>query len=210
MNSLLTPLFNGFILGITTGPACFTACVPVLLSVSLSDAGSRGSRENWLFLAKFLGGRFGAYLLFGLVLGLIGDRMGPVGPTVGAWATVVLSVVLVAYGFGLRLPHWGACRWAGRVAGGSSFPLILGVLTGLNVCPPFLLAISYTLQRAISPLTGLLFFFSFFIATSLYVLPVGFAGYLPGHQALVRIGRGAAVLVGAYFCFQGVSALMLG
>ena len=78
------------------------------------------------------------------------------------------------------------------------------------VCPPFLLAISYTLQRSISPVLGMIFFLSFFVATTLYVLPVGFVGYLPRRELLVRIGKTSAVAVGCYFCYQGVGTLMIG
>jgi hypothetical protein len=51
----------------------------------------------------------------------------------------------------------------------------------------------------------MLFFLAFFLATSLYILPVGFGSYfLPKHGALVFIGRSAAVVVGVYLFFQSV------
>jgi len=101
------------------------------------------------------------------------------------------------------------CRWA-SVAGERHFPILLGVLTGLNVCPPFLLAIAYMIQRTVDPVFGMLFFCAFFTATSLSVLPAALVGYLPYHRLVGHLGRVLAVAVGAYFCFQGVSTLMLG
>ena len=210
MNTVWEPALNGFMLGLSTGPACFSACVPMLLSVSLSEGRSGSAGSNWRFLGKFIGGRFLAYLVFGLIMGVIGDRLGAFGVRVGSWATILVSLILISYGLGVRLPHWGLCRMAAGAHDYGRLPFVLGVLTGLNVCPPFLLAISYTLQRSISPVLGMIFFLSFFVATTLYVLPVGFVGYLPRRELLVRIGKTSAVAVGCYFCYQGVGTLMIG
>lgn len=209
-SNLWDPAINGFMLGISTGPVCFSACVPMLLSISLAEVGSGSGGSNWGFLGRFIGGRFLAYLVFGLAVGLVGDRLGAFGVRVGSGATIVLSLILIAYGLGVRLPHWGLCRIAAGAAGRDRFPVLLGILTGMNICPAFLLAISYTLQRSISPVFGMMFFSSFFVATTLYVLPVGFAGYLPRRELLARIGRISAVVVGCYFCYQGACALMVG
>ncbi len=209
MKGYLDLIVNGFLLGLTAGPACFTACVPVLLSVSLAERPGAVPAASWAFVCRFLVGRFGAYLLFGLFMGTIGGRLGTSGLYIGAVATVLMALLLMAYGFGLPLPHAGLCRWA-SVAGGRHFPILLGVLTGLNVCPPFLLAIAYMIQRTVDPVFGMLFFCAFFVATSLYVLPAALVGYLPDHRLMTHLGRVSAVAVGAYFCFQGVSTLMLG
>ena len=210
MSSLLEPLAKGFMLGLTAGPLCLTSCIPVLLPITLAERPSNNVSHTWLFVGKFLGGRFVAYAAFGLLVGVLGSRLGEFTNQVGVYASIVLSLVLMAYGLGVRLPHGGFCRLAGRSAGSALFPFILGGLSGFNICPPFLLAITFTLQRAITPASGLLFFLAFFMATSLYILPVGLAGYISHRELLIRLGRMAAVIVGIVFLYQGASKLWMG
>jgi hypothetical protein len=182
----------------------------VLLPITLAERPSNGVLQTWLFVGKFLGGRFIAYAIFGLFIGFLGSRLGGFTNQAGVYASIVLSLVLMAYGIGVRLPNGGFCRLAGRSAGSALFPFILGGLSGFNICPPFLLAITFSLQRAITPAFGLLFFLAFFMATSLYILPVGLAGYVSHRELLIRFGRAAAVLVGVVFFYQGVSKLWMG
>jgi sulfite exporter TauE/SafE len=211
INLFLEPGIHGFMLGLSAGPLCFTGCFPMLLSVTISEGktATRGSGA-WVFLGKFMGGRFIAYLVFGFFIGLVGAQLGGWGHWIGTYALIVLSGILIAYGLGVHLPHVGLCRIAGRTAGNRFFPYILGGLTGLNVCPPFLLAIAYILQRGVNPAFGVIFFMAFFLASSLYILPVGFAGYLPHRELIARIGKLATVVVGVVFFYQGIRALMLG
>ncbi|WP_092229565.1 sulfite exporter TauE/SafE family protein [Desulfobacula phenolica] len=205
----LEPAINGFLLGIATGPACFSSCVPVLFSVSLARGQIASRSSNWNFLFKFIGGRFMAYLVFGLAIGLVGDVLGVYGFKIGAWATIVLSILLVAYGMGIKLPHFGMCARANKIGSSPYFPYVLGILTGLNVCPPFLLAISYCLQKSANPLFGILFFLAFFLATTIYILPMGFMGRFTGQKKLILLGRAASVGVGIFFCWKALSILRL-
>lgn len=197
-------------LGMTTGPYCLTACFPMVLSVALAEGKGNSAFQTWLFVGKFIGGRFSAYLAFGLVIGLLGSRLGGMSHRIGTFAMILMSIILIGYGLGVRLPRVGMCRVAGRTEGHRLFPFILGGLTGLNVCPPFLLAVTYTLHRTVTPTFGICFFMSFFIATTLYILPVGIAGHIPHREIVARMGRVAAVVVGIVFFYQGLSALMLG
>ena len=148
-------------LGLTTGPLCFTSCIPVLLPITLAECRQDGRSETWFFVGKFLGGRLAAYAAFGLLVGAIGSRLGSFTNQIGVYASIVLSLILMAYGLGVRLPHGGFCQLAGRSAGGALFPFILGGLSGFNICPPFLLAIAFALQRTITPTFGVLFFYHF-------------------------------------------------
>ncbi|SDT84282.1 sulfite exporter TauE/SafE family protein [Desulfobacula phenolica] len=209
MVSFLEPATNGFLLGIATGPACFTSCVPVLFSVTLARGQINSRSSTWSFLLKFIGGRFIAYLVFGLAIGLLGEALGAYGFKTGAWATIVLSVLLIAYGMGVKLPHFGMCSQANKIGNTNYFPYVLGILTGLNVCPPFLLAISYCLQKSANPLFGVLFFLAFFLATTLYILPLGFMGGLSGRKNFALLGKIASIGVGIFFCCKAISILGL-
>ncbi len=204
MKGSLDVLMNGFMLGLTTGPFCLTSCLPVLLSISLGERSS--ANTAWTFLGKFLGGRFLAYLGLGLLPGLLGNALGGLGHSIGIYGLILLSLIMILYGLGLKLPHAGLCQLAG---GGRFFPFVLGGLSGLNICPPLLLAFAYALQREMNVAVGIGYFISFFVATSLFILPVGIVGYLPKPQVIVRIGRYAAIAVGVIFLYRGVSILMV-
>jgi sulfite exporter TauE/SafE len=105
-------------------------------------------------------------------------------------------------------PHPGKCaaepfrKRLSRLSGGW-LPAALGFLTGLNLCPPFLLAFSNAV--AAQKLGGsILFFISFFIGTLVYFIPLPFLGLLSRNEVLGKVGKMAAVIVGAYYGYTGI------
>lgn len=210
MNSMFEPLANGFMLGLATGPLCLGSCFPVLISLALGEVDGKTPRAVWGFLGKFITGRFFAYTAMGFLVGLLGSSLGASWRFIGMLAWIVMAVILIAYGMGVGFSHFGLCSMAGRFAGTRGFPFLMGGLTGLNVCPPFLLAITFTLERSIEPAYGAVFFMAFFVATSLFILPAGMAGYLPRHDLMARFGKIASVVVGIVFLYQGISTIIMG
>jgi len=79
----------------------------------------------------------------------------------------------------------------------------MGLLTGLSLCPPFLAAIAgATVQATLA--SSLLFFFSFFLATSLYVTPFPLAGLLGRAPAIRTTARLAAGIMAIYYAYRGL------
>ena len=80
---------------------------------------------------------------------------------------------------------------------------MLGFLTGVNVCPPFLLAFSDAAQF---PRLGqsLLFFTAFFIGTSAYLAPLPLVGMVGRRESVRTIGRLAAGIVGLFYLYSGI------
>jgi sulfite exporter TauE/SafE len=193
---------TGLLLGLATGPACLLSCAPVLMPLMLTRSGPGSVGRTVLrLMASFLSGRLVAYVLVGLASGLLGSSLKSLGSRVPYWATLILAILLLIQGLAPAIPYAG-CTHFGRLTERKGFPFVLGMLAGLNLCPPFLMAVSWTMQQGMGPTSGILFFVAFFLATSLYVLPVGFGGYWAGRRALVSIGRGAALLAGAFFLLQ--------
>jgi hypothetical protein len=102
------------------------------------------------------------------------------------------------------------CAVASRFAKKKFFPIILGGLTGLNVCPPFLLAITFSLERSVDPSYGVVFFIAFFFATTIFILPAALVNYIPRRDIVSRLGKAAAVVAGIVFLYQGISVLVIG
>lgn len=206
MTSFFHHAISGFSLGLTTGPFCFAACFPVLLSLTLPKDTSDQPISTWSFVGKFIAGRFAGYLALGLSSAMVGAAVSGIGSTLYAYAWIILSCTLIAYGLGLPLPKAKLCERIWRRPAGKFFPYALGVLTAVNVCPPVLLATTYSLESG-SPLAGLTVFGSFFVATSLFLIPAGFTGLMPQRALIAKIGRLFAVVVGLVFLWQSLSVL---
>jgi hypothetical protein len=82
-------------------------------------------------------------------------------------------------------------------------PGLMGLLTGLSLCPPFLAALAGATSQ-VTLVSSLLFFSAFFAATALYLVPFPLAGLLGRSQAVRITGRLAAGLMGAYYFYKGL------
>jgi len=198
-------IWQGFLLGLSTGVFCLGHCAPVLVPYVLAEA------RPWLgtslgLVGQFLLGRLAACALFGLVAGYLGVWVGGSLPRwVIALSLVVLSLLLILYSLAQNLPRPGLCRF---VKGHSArMPPVLGFLTGINPCPPFLLATTYVLEGA-DPLGGVLLFVAFFVGTSLYMLPLAFIGLLSRYEQIREVARLTAIIVGVVFLLMGLGYLL--
>jgi sulfite exporter TauE/SafE len=200
---------QGFLLGLANGSSCLALCAPVLIPFLLSEG--KDVRQNLATLVKFLGGRLGGYLLFGLLAwavgGLLLEAGGDQALLIGG-TYVGLSVLLLVAVLRPKRPAPGACavtqaqarfrRWPALI------PVGMGLLAGLKVCPPLLLAFT---DAASSGTLGdsLLLFVTFFLGTSLYFLPLPLLGAVTRMPDLRIIGRFAAVIVALYYLVSGVA-----
>jgi len=203
---------HGFLLGISSGGLCLATCAPVLLPCLLGEG--KTVAGNALSVASFLLGRLAGYLLFGVAawgggLALVrweGPRTLATGAVYG-----VLALLLVAYGLGWRK---SACSTKDvpqsprRPDSTLLFLSVLGAATGLNLCPPFLLALTSASQQGTLG-SSLAFFFAFFLGTSLFFVPAPLIGALHRHATLRIVGRMAAGLMGLYYLYMG-AILMIG
>jgi sulfite exporter TauE/SafE len=204
---------HGFLLGLANGTTCLAVCAPVLVPYLMGEA--KTGVADVAVLLTFLGGRLAGYLAFAVLAWSVGALAQPRAasfPLLIALAWLVLGALMVWYGL-TRPRAICAGSAAGRLgrwkplAGSPLLPAAMGFLTGLNVCPPFLLA--FTEAAAAPGLAGsLLFFLAFFLGTSVFFLPFPFLGGLRRHAALQTVGRLAAVLVGVFYFWMGAARLL--
>jgi len=199
---------QGFFLGLANGTSCLAFCVPVLIPFLLNEG--NGIPHNVVTLLKFLGGRLGGYLLFGLLAWAMGGRLLGAGShqsvVIGA-AYVGLSVLLFVAVLRKRSSNSGACALEGAPVRLKRWPALLpvgmGLLAGLKICPPLLLA--FTDAASTSTLGGSLFLFvMFFLGTCIYFLPMSLLGAFTRLPDLQLVGKFAAVFVALYYLFSGV------
>lgn len=203
-----TLLGQGFFLGVALSPTCLGVCLPLLLPYFSVEQRTGGA--NLKALGLFLGGRFLGYAMMGLLAGWIGRELLLQARLAHMLEGVVLAglgLLLILFSLLHQFPQWSFCRvlksgdWPKRA------PLILGLLTGINICPPFL-AVLLSASRSGGPGSGFLVLASFFVGTSLILLPLPAVGFLAKEKWIQITGRWAAGLIGLWFVFKGIVLLV--
>ena len=120
-------------------------------------------------------------------------------------AMILLSVLMLAFVVVKKWPHFGLCKLSKKYV---NYPAFFGFLTGINVCPPFLLAMSAALSYA-SIAGSILLFGGFFVGTSFYLIllvPLGLAAKV---ESIRQIGLITTVMSGVMFLALGLGYLLL-
>jgi sulfite exporter TauE/SafE len=197
---------KALLLGLSTGPFCLGYCLPVLFPLACAG-GTKAQSARLRIVGEFSFGRLAAYLAFGALSGYLGGRLEhPLLKTISGLGLVVLSVLMIAYGLVTGFPKVGLCSRLGRYLPVRNLPLGLGFLTGLNVCPPFLMAAGYvfTLGQALS---GLTFFALYFLVTTLWLLPVVWLGAAARIEQVRWLAQLSALAAGVLFLWLGLGML---
>jgi sulfite exporter TauE/SafE len=202
---------TGFLLGLANGTSCLAFCAPVLAPYLVAEG--RGTISSALLLGRFMLGRLLGYLLFGLAAGLLGAAVaaGPRREAVFGLAYLGLAGVLLFYGLTRATQPSALCPASGRVGRlgrlatrwPQVLPVLLGLLTGLNLCPPFALALAGAAESG-SVAGSVLFFATFFLGTSVFFLPLPGLGALRRFETLRTVARLATAVVGAYYLYRGL------
>jgi len=207
---------DGFILGLTNGVACIATCAPVLIPYLLGEG--KGIARNYWLTGQFLAGRLFGYLLFAVLAWTISSRIlqdAALRNTIIGGAYIIFSAMLIFHGFFKKAD--AACKnscnkyshqrllkvWPALL------PVAAGLATGLSFCPPLLLAMTGAAEQT-SLIMSLLFFFSFFLGTSLLFVLAPFVGVLKRFSVLQIIGKLAVGLMGLYYLYSGIIMLIGG
>jgi sulfite exporter TauE/SafE len=142
----------GFILGLSTGIVCLAYCGPVLIPYLMGEG--KGIYKNIGSVFLFLLGRLAAYLLVGTLAGMIGNvilQPSAVKTVFIGVLYVILSLLMIVYGFHrFREICLGRSQRMAKKNSTRRWPFLLpmtgGFATGLNLCPPFLLAITGAME----------------------------------------------------------------
>jgi sulfite exporter TauE/SafE len=191
---------KAFLLGLSTGLFCAGLCLPLVAPVLFARR-KDGVGGSAIGVVLFLTGRLVAYLLVGLLVGLLGQALSRFWSLKGVILPIVyavLGLLMLFYAFAQSFPQLGFCRFMRPTLQSSRYLLLLGFLAGINICPPFLLAIAAALDVG-GVLRGVLFFLVFFVATSIYLVPLFFAGSVTRYRGVRIAARIAAALAGVYF-----------
>lgn len=178
-------------------------CAPSLASLLLI-APDKGFMAGITLLGVFLSGRLAAYCLLGFLAGLAGSFGGvfPNSTLFFALTDIVLGgVLLVQALYSGRCAH---CTGKNLLFGTKKTLFFAGLLNGVTLCPPILLAMSVAVEKG-NPLRGVVFFMLFFLASSLYLVPFSLISVKINHRLMLSFARIVCACVGLYFVWHGVS-----
>jgi sulfite exporter TauE/SafE len=202
-------MLDALALGLASGVSCVAGCAPLALPFVLCEE-QPGLSKVAARLALMLLGRLIGYLAVGLALGALGmlaaSSLDPaLARTVGRISNGAAGLFLLATGLAGSFPGKRPCRVLQATAGRAASALLIGLATGLSLCPPFVAAASRVFG-SYSSLQGALYFGLFFLGTSLYFAPLLGVSFIRGHQSEIRtVARISCILVGGYFVlFLGV------
>lgn len=194
-----------FLLGLSSGIYCLTYCIPFIAPIIVSEA--RPQRQDFAVISRFLLGRLFGYLCFGAFFGYLGASIQSTTiDLIVSFCLGLLSLALIAHALGLvRGDRSLACAKIKKY--NPQIPFLMGFLMGVNVCPPFLMSLSYifTLHNA---LAGMVYFLMFFLATSLYFLPLVFLGFLNERKEFQWAGRVSALIIGSAFLVYSFNTIL--
>ncbi len=200
-------ILKALALGLSTGAFCMGFCAPVLMGLLLSRA-EEGWKGNALSLGLFLTGRLLAYLLFGVIsfyAGAIfrGHRFFMVLLPAGE---ILLGLLMLICAVHMHFPHLSLCKTAFRWSDSRWTLFAAGVFTGMNLCPPFIMAVGMAAESA-SLAQSVLFFLLFFAATGIYLLPFLFSGIAARSDHIRSAARIVCGLTGIWLMGSGIHKL---
>lgn len=201
-------VLRGLALGLPAGVGCLGLCLPVAAPM-LFGRERAGFRQTAGTLGLFLAGRLAAYLTAGLTSGLLGIRFGAAGTlriVIIPLAYCLLGVAMVLFGGAQAFASPGLCRLLRPAATSGWLVIATGFLAGISPCPPFLLAVAAAVEAG-GIVNALLFFAAFYLATTLYLLPLLVSGWAARFGPVRVAARIIAMAAGLYFATIGAIRL---
>ena len=205
---------EALILGLASGPACIASCGPVLVPSLLTERA--GFLPHARYLSAFLAARLVGYMLFAMVAWELGALVSlPPAQRLLMMGIVYLLIacVLIWYAVSARRACAQSCadsklvQIGDKKTRGLAGAASLGLLTGLNLCPPFLVAGIRAAQLG-SMAAALLFFAVFFLGTSIWFVPFVGLGCIVRNQAVITVARMAMALIALYYLSMGIAMLL--
>lgn len=204
---------KAFMLGLSLSPVCLFTCTPLVVPFVISE-GSGFVRTLWVSV-NFLAGRFLGYLSVGAFAWYVSKaifRNAAVKDLISGVSFFVLAAFLVHHAL-VKGRNGGSCGCgaeAAPAAGTSGAPgffsktaIGLGFLTAFNICPPILIAVFEAANKR-GLMSALLFYMAFFAGSSIYFAIVPFLGAACRGRTAVNVGKFCAIVIGAYYLYQGV------
>lgn len=202
-SGLMENLISGFTLGLMTGTACFATCGPIYTPFLMQK--KLNLFQSVFMILEISAGRFVSYITFGIIAGMLGKSISSFSEHKALFTAIAyfsFSIMLIMSVLTTKKKETGCAvsKWRKY----AEAPFLLGVVTGINFCPSFLIALTDAVGMD-GPLSGAVLFFGFYMGTNVYLLPLSFFGVLGNQRIFRKIAMVAAVVVGSYFIFKSIT-----
>ena len=204
---MVSYLIEGFLLGLSVSPLCLAYCAPVLAPFVTSEEKLKIKGTARLLLL-FLVGRLVGYVVIGFLTGTAGSALFKNGTGMfPAIITIVTGIILFFYGLLKNFPGLKLCSYLGNKNSPVIFMPILGLLTGLNICPPFIAAIIGA--STLGAIPGAVFYFiAFFIGTLVLFPLMAIWGVLTRWESARQIARVCLIIAGVWLIGKGIIGMI--
>ncbi len=191
-------IYSGFFAGLSVGVYCIGTCLPLFVPILLSN--KRTPKSSFLLVLEFSLGRLVGYLIFGLIIGYLGELFkNEVLHILVSLGNIWTGILMILYSLGsldkkiCALIPFAKIKWA----------FLIGLLTGVNICPPFLASLTHVFNL-MSVLSSVFYFLLFFLGTSVYIIPAAFFHPISKSEIIRKIAQISGVLVGLYFVVRNL------
>lgn len=200
---MVSYLIEGFLLGLSVSPLCLTYCAPVLAPFVTSEEKLK-IKGTIRLLVLFLAGRLVGYVVIGFLTGIAGSALFKNGKSMfPVIITIVTGMILLFYGLLRNFPGLKLCSYFTNKNSSIIFMPILGLLTGLNICPPFVAAIIGASTLGAIP-GAVVYFIVFFIGTLVLFPLMAIWGFLTRWESARQIARVCLIIGGVWLIGKGI------
>lgn len=201
---------DSLILGLSSGSACLVTCGMVMFPYLM--AGQAGVKKIAVDLSVFLLTRLIVYFIIATLSWYIGQAIFA-SPVIRTYLPgilyIVFAVMLIWYCIGRNKKKDCPAKIVTIVENKKLIPFLLGLVNALGFCPALLIIITKGAVQG-TLVKSYLAFLAFFVGSSLWFLPMPFAGKLKKKQVLETIGVLATGLAGTIFIIKGITVLLGG
>jgi len=201
---------DSFILGLSSGSACLATCGIVMFPYLM--ARTAGIKRIATDLSFFLLTRLFVYIILATVSWLFGQAVfaNPViRNVVPGVLYIVFAVMLVWYSISNNRTLDCPAKIVATVNNKRLVPVFLGIVNSVGFCPALLIILTKGATQG-TLVQSYLAFFAFFIGSSVWFLPLPFAGMIRKKEVLKTIGILATGLAGIIFMIKGLTILIGG
>lgn len=197
-------LLEGFFLGLSTVWFCFISCFPILAPFLAIQENKK--RKDWFFILLFLAGRFIAYMITAVVFSMLGNiaSIKFIILKLNPFLYLLIGIFLLVPPLIQNFPSLKFCKKIKPLDKPVLFSFFFGFLSGINICPPLTVAITRVLMAG-NIYSGVIFFLSFFSATSLFTLPLFFIStFKKKFEGIQITARIVLILLGFYYIIKAL------
>jgi sulfite exporter TauE/SafE len=143
-------------------------------------------------------------MLVGILVGIIGNNIQQYAKGgIFAIISIALGLTLLFFSIQKNFPELRVCRLIKKGHSRKMFLILLGLFTGMNLCPPFLAAIVGA--TGTGTIAGSMIYFSaFFVGTVVFFPVTIFFGFLSKIDSVRNIAHICMMISGVWFTWKGL------